>query len=340
MARTRAAAKPPQPHRRRSTFAVLCAVAVCLVAYAGLNPTPSGTTAPDLGELGRIDTRPTLASLSYSGPQTTLTGSVDHLFSGASFTGPNRLEKTDRFKPVINVLEVASLFADTRLRLAALRGPESDIAQDISVASAYAPIPAAMPVSTFDPSAGMAALDASDAIAPGGESDAPMPTIASQQLAYARASAPISTGYLTTQAVNVSEKQLNCLAQAIYFEARGENYRGQVGVAQVVLNRVDDHRYPDTICAVVFQNQHRRNACQFSFACDGIADRVTERRAWDQAEEIATKVLAGELYLPDVGKATHYHATYVRPAWAPRMTKLTQIGLHIFYEFKSGWLFG
>jgi spore germination cell wall hydrolase CwlJ-like protein len=137
-----------------------------------------------------------------------------------------------------------------------------------------------------------------------------------------------------------SAKEQKCLATAVYFEARGENYRGQVAVAQVVLNRVKDHRYPDTICGVVFQNQNRRNACQFSFACDGIPETITERRPWDQAEEIAAKVTDGELYLTEVGDATHYHATYVRPAWAPRMTKVTQIGLHVFYKFKSGWLFG
>jgi spore germination cell wall hydrolase CwlJ-like protein len=91
---------------------------------------------------------------------------------------------------------------------------------------------------------------------------------------------------------------------------------------------------------VVFQNQSRRNACQFSFACDGIPEVVSERGPWAQAEEIAQKVTSGELYLTEVGQATHYHATYVRPAWAPRMNKLTQIGLHVFYEFKRGWLFG
>jgi spore germination cell wall hydrolase CwlJ-like protein len=144
----------------------------------------------------------------------------------------------------------------------------------------------------------------------------------------------------TADAMQVSDKEMWCLATAIYFEARGESYRGQVGVAQVVLNRTKDHRYPDTICGVVFQNQHKRNACQFSFACDGIPEVVTERQPWVQAEEIASKVVAGELFLTEVGEATHYHATYVRPAWAPRMTKMTQIGLHVFYKFKSGWLFG
>ena len=81
-------------------------------------------------------------------------------------------------------------------------------------------------------------------------------------------------------------------------------------------------------------------SCQFSFACDGIPERVSERKAWEQAEEIAKGVISGELYLTEVGYATHYHATYVRPKWAPRMTKLTKVGHHVFYQFKRGWRFG
>ena len=130
------------------------------------------------------------------------------------------------------------------------------------------------------------------------------------------------------------------MATAIYFEARGESYRGQIAVGQVVMNRVAHRLYPDTICGVVYQNQHRRNACQFSFACDGWPERVTEMKAWAQAEEIARDVIAGKAYLTEVGYATHYPATYVRPHWAKRMKKETKIGLHVFYRFKRGWKFG
>ncbi|RYE76507.1 MAG: cell wall hydrolase, partial [Hyphomicrobiales bacterium] len=137
-----------------------------------------------------------------------------------------------------------------------------------------------------------------------------------------------------------SQKEMWCLATAIYFEARGEKYRGQVGVGQVVMNRVKHRLYPDSICGVVFQNQHKRNACQFSFACDGIPERVTEQTSWKQAQEIAKGVVDGSLYLTEVGYATHYHATYVHPHWAPRMKKVTKIGLHVFYQFKRGWKFG
>ncbi len=193
-----------------------------------------------------------------------------------------------------------------------------------------------MSVASLGPVSG--ALSAIDGIAP--QSAVPTPVTASQQLAYARETAPVTGSFGTGESMEASSKEMWCLATAVYFEARGESYRGQVAVAQVVLNRVKDHRYPSTICGVVFQNQSRRNACQFSFACDGIPEAVTERKPWEQAEDIAKKVVDGELYLTEVGDATHYHATYVRPAWAPRMQKVTQIGLHVFYKFKRGWLFG
>ena len=108
----------------------------------------------------------------------------------------------------------------------------------------------------------------------------------------------------------------------------------------MVSNRVQHRLYPKPICGVVYQNQHKRNACQFSFACDGIPERVTEPKAWAQAEEIAKGVINGTLYVPEVGASTHYHATYVYPHWAPKLKKNTKIGHHIFYQFKRGWTAG
>lgn len=135
-----------------------------------------------------------------------------------------------------------------------------------------------------------------------------------------------------------SKEEQTCLATGIYFEARGEVARGQEAVAQVILNRVRAPSYPDTICGVVYQNQHMRNRCQFSFACDGIPDRITNRRAYEKAERIALEVTKGEIWLPEVGSATHYHATYVRPRWARAMERVDKIGLHIFYRtFGGGW---
>jgi spore germination cell wall hydrolase CwlJ-like protein len=127
-------------------------------------------------------------------------------------------------------------------------------------------------------------------------------------------------------------KAEKCLADAIYFEARGEETRGQIGVAQVILNRAFSGHYPTSVCGVVYQNAHRYMACQFSFACDGVRNKVEEPGRWERASKIARDMLDGKLWLPEVGKATHYHATYVSPGWARQMRKMHKLGLHIFYR--------
>jgi spore germination cell wall hydrolase CwlJ-like protein len=123
-----------------------------------------------------------------------------------------------------------------------------------------------------------------------------------------------------------------CLAEAIYFEARGEPVRGQIAVAQVVLNRVFSGFYPASVCGVVYQNAHRRLACQFTFACDGIKDAVKSPELWDQAEQIARDTLDGDHWLPEIGKSTHYHAYWVHPWWVGTMRKVSKIGVHTFYR--------
>lgn len=135
---------------------------------------------------------------------------------------------------------------------------------------------------------------------------------------------------------SLSTQERNCLATAIYHEARGEPIRGQIAVAQVVINRVKSDFYPDTICGVVFQNQHWRNRCQFSFACDGRSNGWRDRRSWAIATDIAVKVATGEAYLTDVGQATHYHADYVNPRWNRSMNRVSRIGRHIFFRV-PGW---
>jgi len=123
-----------------------------------------------------------------------------------------------------------------------------------------------------------------------------------------------------------------CLAKAIYFEARSESLRGQLAVARVVLNRVRDPRFPNTICGVVYQGAERRNACQFSFACDGKPDYPTNRRHWAKARRLAAKVLRGQIRLPKLDGVAFYHADYVRPTWASVMRPVIKIGRHIFYR--------
>ena len=123
-----------------------------------------------------------------------------------------------------------------------------------------------------------------------------------------------------------------CLADAIYFEARGESVRGQMAVAQVVINRVFSGYYPNNVCGVVYQNARRRFRCQFTFACDGLPERINEPVAWERAKHIARDALDGNFWLNDVGKATHYHARWVHPWWVHEMRKLDRIGVHTFYR--------
>jgi spore germination cell wall hydrolase CwlJ-like protein len=127
-------------------------------------------------------------------------------------------------------------------------------------------------------------------------------------------------------------KSEKCLAEAVYFEARGEAVRGQIAVAQVVLNRAFSGFYPTTVCGVVYQNKHRHFACQFTFACDNVADVVREPDMWDRARKIAKAMLDGEIWLPEVGKSTHYHAYWVHPSWVSEMKKMYKFGVHTFYR--------
>jgi spore germination cell wall hydrolase CwlJ-like protein len=123
-----------------------------------------------------------------------------------------------------------------------------------------------------------------------------------------------------------------CLAEAVYFEARGEAVRGQIAVAQVVMNRAFSGFYPNTVCGVVYQNKHRHLACQFTFACDNVADVVREPDMWDRAKKIAKAMLDGQLWLPEVAKSTHYHAYWVHPSWVHEMKKMYRFGVHTFYR--------
>lgn len=135
-----------------------------------------------------------------------------------------------------------------------------------------------------------------------------------------------------------SKAEQTCLANGIYFEARGESVRGQAAVAQVILNRVRNPAYPGSICGVVYQNDGWFNRCQFSFACDGIKDRVTSPSHYKTAQDVAMAVTAGKIFIPEVGSSTHYYANYVNPGWARGMKKMTKIGLHIFYRtYGGGW---
>jgi spore germination cell wall hydrolase CwlJ-like protein len=129
-------------------------------------------------------------------------------------------------------------------------------------------------------------------------------------------------------------RALRCLTQGIYYEAALEPTEGQEAVAQVILNRVRDPNYANSICGVVFEGAERTTGCQFSFTCDGALAQAPVGWAWSRAGLVAERALAGHVSAR-VGTATHYHADYVRPWWAPTLNKLTQIGAHIFYRWKG-----
>lgn len=132
-----------------------------------------------------------------------------------------------------------------------------------------------------------------------------------------------------------ADRALRCLTQAVYYEAGYEPTEGKRAVAQVVLNRMRHPAYPRSVCGVVYDGS-TRPGCQFSFTCDGSLRRTPAPAAWAAAERIARAALAGEV-ASSVGMATHYHADYVSPYWAPRLAKLRQIGTHIFYRWPGRW---
>ncbi|MFL6806439.1 MAG: cell wall hydrolase [Xanthobacteraceae bacterium] len=180
----------------------------------------------------------------------------------------------------------------------------------------------------------VAVLPAAAAIgrAPDGEEAHDSETIAGKGVLGGAGQRPKSPAERLGLSGQAREKAEKCLANAVYFESRGEAVRGQIAVAQVVLNRSFSGYYPNDVCGVVYQNARRHLACQFTFACDGIPDVVTEQDAWDRATRIAKATLDGKVWLPEIGKATHYHAYWVHPWWVRTMRKLTRIGVHSFYR--------
>jgi spore germination cell wall hydrolase CwlJ-like protein len=138
-----------------------------------------------------------------------------------------------------------------------------------------------------------------------------------------------SNKWVSTQPIAQGGEQFQCLADVLYFEARGESVAGQAAVAEVVLNRVESSKFPGTICGVVHQSSNR--GCQFSWTCDGKADRVHNQAAYAQVAKVARAMMDGAPRKLTDG-ATYFHTPAVRPAWAKRFTRTTQIGSHIFYR--------
>ncbi len=152
------------------------------------------------------------------------------------------------------------------------------------------------------------------------------------------ASGPVETALpfsITDTSMTNSEKALRCMTQAVYYEAGFEPVAGRYAVAQVILNRMRHPAFPKSVCGVIYQGSHRPG-CQFSFACDGSLLRAPGAKAWAEARMVAEKVLSGTV-TSAVGMATHYHANYVSPYWAPKLHKINQMGAHIFYRWPGNW---
>ncbi|HZJ13379.1 MAG TPA: cell wall hydrolase [Methyloceanibacter sp.] len=155
-----------------------------------------------------------------------------------------------------------------------------------------------------------------------------------EEIAYQPTTEGLDFRYKGESQAEFVERERRCLAIAIYFEARGEPVRGQVAVGQVILNRVRSPLFPETICGVVYQGQMQKG-CQFSFTCDGHTDIPRDNDQWALAQDISRQITAGELWLPEVGYSTFYHANYVSPRWAGSMNKIDKIGRHIFYKKRN-----
>lgn len=139
----------------------------------------------------------------------------------------------------------------------------------------------------------------------------------------------------------ILETALMCMAANIYHEAKNQSMLGQFAVAQVVMNRVEDSRFPDTICEVVKQGLTYRNGkvvigkCQFSWYCDGKSDEPNrDSKAWSNAIRHASIIMTETINIDVTDGATHYHASYVRPAWAKTKKRTTRIDKHIFYRWE------
>jgi len=140
-----------------------------------------------------------------------------------------------------------------------------------------------------------------------------------------------SKAWVDSQPKAEGSAEFRCLAEALYFEARGESVKGQFAVAEVIMNRVESARFPGTLCGVINQGTGRKYQCQFTYTCDGQKEVVNEPRAWARVAKVARAVIDGSAPKLTDG-ATHYHTTAVNPKWARVYTKTARIGVHLFYR--------
>ncbi|PJE34009.1 hydrolase [Pseudooceanicola lipolyticus] len=127
------------------------------------------------------------------------------------------------------------------------------------------------------------------------------------------------------------DEEWRCLAEALYFEARGETVKGQFAVAEVIMNRVNSSRFPATLCGVINQGTGRKYQCQFTYTCDGYKEIIAEPKAFERVAKVARAVLDG-VTVGLTGGATYYHTTAVRPKWSRTYKQTARIGVHVFYR--------
>ena len=255
--------------------------------------------------------------------------------------------------PVASVLETAGLRTDRRIVRLGLGGDIETGAVGVGTVAADAATRIRYLESDLDMAAGVAGLMA-DGPAPIYTPEAPQVNVEAQEavrlhemlaighgqegqeLADEAEAVILSLATLPGRAENRmkradAQSELACLTEAVYFEARGESIDGQIAVAEVIMNRVVHPVWPDTVCGVIKQGSSKLNACQFSYKCDGDPEYMTEKKALKRARDVAILLMKGERRAVS-GNATHYHADYVSPGWAKRMTKTAEIGTHIFYR--------
>ena len=146
-------------------------------------------------------------------------------------------------------------------------------------------------------------------------------TPTAQTIAYRPSEPGLGFKYKGESQAEFEERERRCLSTAIYFEARGEPLQGQIAVGQVIMNRVRSPQFPETICGVVYQGQ-MAPGCQFSFACDGKTDTPKNDSHWALAQKLARQITSGQVWLPEIGYSTFYHADYVSPYWKSTMNKI------------------
>ncbi|MFZ3580781.1 cell wall hydrolase [Loktanella sp. DJP18] len=158
-----------------------------------------------------------------------------------------------------------------------------------------------------------------------------VPESARRNTMPADGAAVMTEGFLSSMTSPRGNAEWECLADALYFEARGESLQGIFAVGEVIMNRVDSAEYPGTICGVVHQGTGRKFACQFTWTCDNNSDSIGNRAAFSRVGKVA-KLLIDGLPRGLTAGATHYHTKAVHPSWANRFPRTASIGAHYFYK--------